>query len=225
MRFHMWPVVVLVGFCVLTPGAAAGAAPLDAVPAIEAGEGNPATVTDTQRGQLAAPEFVTVRVYSPREVTADAIRAALDVAGRAFVRASVGITWKICGPAECETAPSPAELVVRFVSSQGRRGDFRCLGEALIDTEKRAGVLATVYLDRVLQLARSLRIDDRILLGWTIGHEIGHLLLATSTHGGSGLMREVWSRKELRLGREDDWVLHPFEVAAIRQRLTLARSS
>jgi hypothetical protein len=29
----------------------------------------------------------------------------------------------------------------------------------------------------------------------------------------------------MRLGRQDDWVVHPFEAAAIRQRLALTRTS
>jgi hypothetical protein len=90
--------------------------------------------------------------------------------------------------------------------------------------QKGTGVLATVYVDRVLDLARHLDIDHRTLLGRTIAHEIGHLLLATNTHGTSGLMREVWSPEELLASRSDDWILHPFEVAAIRQRLTVSRT-
>jgi hypothetical protein len=80
-------------------------------------------------------------------------------------------------------------------------------------------------VDRVLNLARNLEIDHPLLLGRTIAHEIGHLLLATSTHGGSGLMREVWSREELLAGRADHWTLQPFDAAAIRKRLAQSRSS
>jgi hypothetical protein len=166
---------------------------------------------------------VTARVYVSPDLPGEALRAALDVARSAFAAASVDITWKVCGPSECNTPPSPTELLVRFVDSHGRSLDTRCLGEALIDMQKRTGVMATVFLDRVLHLARTLEIDHRILLGRTIAHEIGHLLLATSAHGESGLMRELWSREELIGGRPDDWVLHAFEAAVIRQRLALFR--
>ena len=96
---------------------------------------------------------------------------------------------------------------------EGASRDTRCLGDALIDAQKGTGVLATVYIDRVLDLARHLDINHPTLLGRTIAHEIGHLLLATNTHSTSGLMRELWSPEELLASRADDWVLRPFEVS------------
>ncbi len=199
-------------------------APPDVSPEMEETHGHPVIVTHTLREQLGAPEAVTARVYVSPDLPGDTLRAALDVARSAFAVGAVEVTWKICGPSECNTPPAPTELIVRFVNSRGRHLDTRCLGEALIDMQKRTGVMATVYVDRVLHLARNLEIDLRVLLGRTIAHEMGHLLLATNTHGASGLMRELWSREELIGERADDWILHPFESAAIRQRLALSRS-
>ena len=142
-----------------------------------------------------------------------------------FAAASVDVVWKVCGPAECNVPPTPAERLVRLVRApEGGSRDTRCLGDALIDAQKGTGVLATVYIDRVLDLARHLDINHPTLLGRTIAHEIGHLLLATNTHSTSGLMRELWSPDELLASRADDWVLRPFEAAAIRQRLTMSRA-
>ena len=62
------------------------------------------------------------------------------------------------------------------------------------------GVLATVFVDRTRGLAGDLRIDHDALLGRTIAHELGHLLLATTAHAKVGLMREAWSREELAVG-------------------------
>ena len=61
------------------------------------------------------------------------------------------------------------------------------------------GVLATIYFDRVMWLAHEAGTDSRVLLGRAIAHELGHLLLATTTHGPVGLMRAHWSQ-----GRHDD---------------------
>jgi hypothetical protein len=229
MRVNAWLIVVWVVILSRHLSVAAADAPADggAPPATElvseAVSEHRLIVTD-KRGQRAASEVVTVRVYVSSDITPEALRAALDVAEAAFAEASVGMIWKICGPRECNTQPSPTELIVRFLHSRGRRLNTGCLGEALIDTQQRTGVLATVYVDRVLDLARSLDIDRHILLGRTIAHEVGHLLLASKTHSVSGLMREVWSREELLGGRADDWLLHPFEAAAIRERLALSRS-
>ncbi len=169
---------------------------------------------------------VKVRVYRSSEVTSEALGAALNVAEATFAAASVSVVWKVCGPGECNTPPLPTERLVRLVRApQGGSLDTRCLGDALIDAQKGTGVLATVYVDRVLDLVRRLDIDHPTLLGRTIAHEIGHLLLATNTHSAVGLMRELWSPDELQTSRANDWALRPAEVAAIRHRLTMSPAS
>ena len=223
MRVHVWLVVSLV--LAHHPGIAAaeGREP-ESVPEVDATTGTSTIITQQKRERLIATDVVTARVYSTGGISGDALRVAFDVARAAFAAAAVEINWKICGLADCNTPPLPKEILIRFMQSRGRHIDTRCLGEALIDKQKGMGVLATVYVDRVRHLARNLEIDHSILLGRTMAHEIGHLLLATSTHGTSGLMREVWSREELLGDQADHWVLQPFEVAAIRKRLAPSRA-
>jgi hypothetical protein len=222
MRANVWLIALSVGFVAdLTVVPAEGRPPVTA-PIVESVHAD-AVVIEPPTPQLPRP--VNVRVYKSPDVTSDVLRAALDVAETTFAAASVAVVWKVCGPGECQTPPSPAEHLVRLVrSAKGASRDTRCLGDALIDSQNGIGVLATVYVDRVLDLVRRLDIDHSTLLGRTIAHEIGHLLLATNTHGASGLMRELWSPEELLARRADDWVLRPGEVAAIRQRLTMSRS-
>lgn len=217
MRVRLWLVVVFlvsrhVGIAV------AGDEPRDLMPGSEAATGDPAVV-DTPLTLDRAKARVTVRVYSSTKIAADAQRAALDVAQATFAAASVQILWKMCTKVACDTPLSATELVVRMVQLPEGSGD-RHLGDALIDPQKRTGVLATVYVNRTLQLARELEIDHHQLLGRAVAHEIGHLLLATNTHAASGLMREIWSRDELLQTRREDWVLHPLDAVAILRRLT-----
>lgn len=222
MRVNVWLVVLSVGFIahhlIATP---AEGRPPEA--ASFGGIHEDAVVIDIPPNSP-PPRPVKVRVYRSPEVTSEVLSAALNVAEATFAAASVDVVWKVCGPGECQTPPSPAERLVRLVHSpKGGSHDTRCLGDTLIDVQKGIGVLATVYVDRVMNLVRRLEIDQRTLLGRTIAHEIGHLLLATNTHSTSGLMRELWSREELLASHADDWVLRPVEVAAIRQRLTMSR--
>ena len=179
-----------------------------------------AVVIETPHVLDTATPRVTVRVYSSTSIAADAQRASLDVASAIFAAASIQIVWKICGQVACETPLSATELAVRMVqlSNGDDRGDDQ-LGEALIDPQKRTGVLATVYVNRTLKLARALKINHQILLGHTVAHEIGHLLLATNSHAASGLMRAFWLRDELRRTRRHDWDFDPFDAAAILERL------
>ena len=219
MRVHLSLVVIYL-VSRLLGGAVAEAAPPNSLPAGDA-LAEDAVVIDTPHVLDIARARVTVRVYSSTRLAADAQRASLDVAKATLAAASVQIVWKVCWQVACDTPMSPAELSVRLVElpDGGRNGDHR-LGEALIDPKMRTGVLATVYVNRTLRLARDLDIDHYKLLGRTVAHEIGHLLLATNAHAASGLMREVWSRGELLRTRRDDWILHPFDAAAILKRLS-----
>ena len=224
MRANVWLVVVSV--CLITHHlsvALVAGAPPDTASVSEAVPEDAVVLEPPSTPPLPRP--VNVRVYRSPEITSDVLRAALNVAETTFTAASVDVVWKVCGPAECNVPPTPTERLVRLVRApEGGSRDTRCLGDALIDAQKGTGVLATVYIDRVLDLARHLEINHPTLLGRTIAHEIGHLLLATNTHSTSGLMREVWSPDELVASRADDSVLHPFEAAAIRQRLTMSRA-
>ena len=218
MRVHLWLVVVCLVSRQLAVAAGEGA-PREPTGEIDAITGGAAVVVDTSRAPDVSTARVTVRVYSSTNLAAGTQRASLEVAQATFAAASVQIVWRVCALVACDTPLLPTELVVRLVELPDRAGDHH-LGDALIDPEKRIGVLATVYVNRTLQLARALEVDHRQLLGRAIAHEIGHLLLATNTHAASGLMRELWSDDELQRARRDDWVLQPLDAAAIVRRLT-----
>jgi len=80
-------------------------------------------------------------------------------------------------------------------------------------------VLATIYLDRVEWMAAQAGIDPRALLGRAIAHELGHLLMATSVHAATGLMRPLWLQSEIRRRQNTDWMFRPKEIAAIKERV------
>ena len=150
------------------------------------------------------------------------IRSVTNPVGSAA--ASVDVAWIICEPGACLT-PSPSVMRVRIVrSTDSGQQDARVLGHALIDSRTRTGVLATVFIDRTRRLAGDLVIDHRVLLGRATAHELGHLLLATATHGNAGLMREVWSRDELLGTHRHDWEFDPPDATAIRERLARSLS-
>ena len=75
----------------------------------------------------------------------------------------------------------------------------------MIDSERGVGTLATVFVDRVLWFAAKAEVDPGLVLGRAVAHEIGHLVLGTTRHTITGLMRAVWSREELKRNRPADW--------------------
>jgi hypothetical protein len=93
------------------------------------------------------------------------------------------------------------------------------LGNSLINGRTGAGVVATVYPDRVARIAARAGIDPHHLLGLAVAHEIGHLLLGSAEHSADGLMRERWSLIELQRDEDADRYFSPADVTTIRGRI------
>jgi hypothetical protein len=176
----------------------------------------------TASAAVALLEDITVRVYDSAGLAGHAKQSAFGIASEALAAASIGVRWEHCEGSGriCDIPLAAGEFVVRIVRSPrpGSTGAVLPLGDALVDSEARSGVLATIYADRVALLAAAAGIDAATLLGRAIAHEMGHLLLATSAHSAHGLMRPLWSREDLRRGRGADWAFTPQEIAAIRRR-------
>ena len=171
---------------------------------------------------------VTVRVYDATSLNPELQAAALAVAGEALASAAADVAWKSCEariPGQDCDRPPGNELVVRIVRSTAELHLKQLpLGDAFVDTGSGAAVLATIYVDRVARVAHAARMDTATLLGYAVAHELGHLLLASSTHNIEGLMRAMWREDELRSPRSADWRFTDQERAAIRGRLTAAAS-
>ncbi len=171
-------------------------------------------------GAVTAWTSVVVRVYDAKGALAGTNRQALDQARKTLEAASIDVIWRMCPTSACDAPMAPGELAIRIVRATvpPRYDGTLPLGDALIDTHTRGGVLAPVDIDRIEWLAHDTGSDRRTLLGRAIAHELGHLLLATTTHGPVGLMRAYWSREEVRRGQPRDWSFAPTELAAIRRR-------
>src|SRR5512134_3831467 len=168
---------------------------------------------------------VSARLYNTAHVPDMVKEAALRVVAAALIPGGIDVRWSNCDVAvSCAMAPARGELVIRLVRSprqiraktnhivarslSGSRDEpTLVLGEALIDRRERAGVLATVFVDRVELIAGLSETDAALLLGRAIAHEIGHLLLGTNAHSVSGLMRAQWTAADIRRHESVDWEL------------------
>lgn len=167
---------------------------------------------------------ILIRVYSP-DAPMPMLDRALGEAAAVLGTAGVAPEWVRCGAGRddpaCGAALAGGELAVRFAAAAvpaGYAGRLP-LGDSLIDSRRHAGVLATIYPERVLWLARSAGVEPTRLLGHAIAHEIAHLLLGSQRHAERGLMRAVWTREDLERDRPADWTLTPADAAAIRRRV------
>ena len=64
--------------------------------------------------------------------------------------------------------------------------------------------------------ARTSRTRADVLLGRALAHEIGHLLLGTTPHASTGLMRALWSTATLKRDNADDWLFTPADAQSTR---------
>ena len=183
-------------------------------------------------------EEIPVRVYDSTRLTAAMLASALETARVTLGRAGAPVAWRDCmarDRAACLTTRTDDEFVLRIVRSGAANGsssdaaELRTapshlpLGDAYVDLGSGAGVLATIYLDRVAALAQAAGANVATLLGFAIAHEIGHLLIGSDGHSLRGLMRAVWSRDEVRRGRAADWTIGERDAAVIRTRVQAMR--
>ena len=125
------------------------------------------------------------------------------------------------GNPACAAGLAPTELVVRIVRVAVPDHNWGSLpmGVSLVGTHERAGVLATIYLDRVAWVAAACGVDPLQLTGRAMAHEIGHLLLGTTAHARAGRMRALWSREEMQRPVAADWQFTRSDATKLRRAI------
>ena len=173
---------------------------------------------------------VAVRTYNYATVPSEELAAARAEAEQIFGKAQIRVGWKDCrvpgtneGAACTEPMLTGSDLLLRLIERTPPEGEkIVALGESMLDREQRGGVLMTVDLFPVRAVAARASTSVPALLGRTIAHEIGHLLLGSGNHPRLGLMRALWSQDELRGVIPEHWQFSAREAA--RMRLTLRRA-
>jgi hypothetical protein len=170
---------------------------------------------------------LVVHVYDSAGVAPAERTAALAVAQSIMKDAGIAVTWRDGGecdqPAERDVrlrngADILPEVIVRIVVSP-LESPAGPLGFSLVDVALRSGTLATVFADRIADLAQLAGVDAGVLLGRAMAHEVAHLLLGTTRHANLGLMRATWTTGELRREEPRDWILMSDDIDGVRRGL------
>lgn len=176
-------------------------------------------------------QSITVRVYDVFDVGAHEMKAAQRIVAEIFDHAGFKVAWRMCprvvsadSPPPCNDSVQPTEVLVR-VGTAPAKTDPVVLGYSYVDPETRMGTLSTVFADRVKRHAARARVPFATLLGRTIAHELGHLILGTTDHTDDGLMQARWSDGALRLGMMRDVRFSPFDVERMAAMLTDRRAA
>jgi hypothetical protein len=147
---------------------------------------------------------MTVVICNQVALTSETLRAVEDASTRIFRDAGVDISW-IKGESNCTTPVPLPSTKVYFVVIAPIVPDGWTTGPDSMGLAPRNDLYrhAYVFYDRVqefvirMKLTRDIRINDSLVLGDVIVHEIGHLLLHGKGRSGKGIMNEQWNPQDL----------------------------
>jgi len=185
-----------------------------------------ATATDAE--QLSSA--ITVRVANRAGIPPATIVKMQSESEWVMGKAGISIKWVDC-PFSTEAADpgSPCGgtlggtvFLVRITSAhvpnQGRIWDTT-LGFTRITPD--GGSYATVLIDRVEELAREQQVVSKgQILGYAVAHELGHILMCSTSHPPRGLMRAGWKANELRDMAQRRLLFSAEEAERMRGRIT-----
>jgi len=152
---------------------------------------------------------ITVRVYNYAHVTQKVLAGAEQEATIIFRQARLEMAWLDCPLSmdefekypDCQQPLGRVSLNLRILPramAERESSSNDTLGFALPGSAGVPGRIANVFYHRVEALARSAQGLEYQILGNTMAHEIGHLLLGSTGHSPTGIMKAKWSRNELQ---------------------------
>jgi hypothetical protein len=184
--------------------------------------------------ETGARAHITVNVYNYASVPAAILARAQDEAARIYRKAGVESVWLDCtaglegagrkevclrtsGPTGLFLKILPREMAERFPTPDGWLG-FAALASAKGDF----GAHASIFFHRVEEIqarVSGIGLSAGQLLGHVMAHEIGHLLLGSGSHSGSGLMHIPWDRKQLLRAARGELRFTGLQKKKIRQQV------
>jgi len=176
---------------------------------------------------------VTISVHDYADVPTVLLAAAEVQAREIFRHAGLETVWLNCSPklereklepGSCyfsDTSHLTLKISPRAMNAKVR-DRIDVLGTAYPE-EKGAGYFAYVFYDRIQELAQRRRLGHALLADVMV-HEIGHLLLGSTSHSASGIMCAHWNYEELRNVSEGAMAFVPAQSRIMRDRLRVRQS-
>ena len=203
-------------------GLTAGLAALVATGAVE-----PAAARNRNKGEPGTGT-ITLRVYDYARMDRPELLAAESEAATILAQAGVEARWVDCPTSEaelnnypnCPSAWQANDFVLRLLpKAVDSRANWQ---DALGSTPECGGVgicTSSIFYDQVAGLAQGGSATLPVLLGRSMAHEIGHLLLGANSHSRTGIMRAFWSGEELSLAARAYLLFTPEQSRQMRTRL------
>ena len=144
---------------------------------------------------------ITVCVYNVAQVPSGILRSAERSAAAVFERSGIMTKWFEPHSGSRGDAPVQINLNVR-IYTRPMLNSVRIEEGVLGFVMRFDGNSVAILYDRVQALASFKRTDITAILGISMAHEIGHLLLRSREHSSEGIMRGNWSSNNLQAGAQ-----------------------
>lgn len=172
---------------------------------------------------------LTAYVYDYAHTSPELVRAAEDRASKVLDQAGVSVEWRNCRlPDDCQGALQPVEVVVTLETKPRPGLPAGALGQSLLTGDDVYAAYSRVFVEPVIRRAIIANMAPEYLLGYTLTHEIAHLVIGPA-HTPYGLMRGRWSAEEESRIRTGSLHFAKNESAALRigmtQRIASARGA
>jgi hypothetical protein len=180
-----------------------------------------------QSAACTAWEPLPVKLFNDAAVGDDVLHRAKEQAAWLLKSVCVDLAWVPClvvSRSNLTPCQAPVRAMELHILSSPATNDFRedTLGIAM--PHLGSGDHAGVFLSRVRQTAARntgiIEVPD--LLGYVMAHEIGHLLLHSTTHSSEGIMRAEYRPVDLKKAGQRQLKFTPEQAEAIH-RNTLAQ--
>jgi len=171
-----------------------------------------------------------VRLHDYAGVKRDTLGRAEKETARLFREAGIEMTWVDCPLTQAELAQYPAclhppdaprldmNILPRFMATQLSQPDTT-LGFTSLTREGVRASAASVFLDRIKEEVERTHGSLIGILGDAMAHELGHLLLRTSGHTSSGIMRARWTAEDLRRAARGQLLFTPEQADLMRSEV------
>ncbi|HTV10042.1 MAG TPA: hypothetical protein VMD97_13450 [Candidatus Aquilonibacter sp.] len=165
--------------------------------------------------------IITLTIYNYAHVSPNALQAAEEEADRILSNAGLRARWFVCPTLDeraCTSGPSANAYVLQLLTNAT---DVTHATPDVLGGLARGGSgrqMATIFYDRVNNLAGGDTSPSQVLMGRVIAREVGLLLgLNTSPHGG--IMQTTWSENQLTLLGGSDVLFTPRQAHTMQARL------
>jgi hypothetical protein len=166
---------------------------------------------------LGAEPVLTMRVQNGAGVPGRTLARAEKIAGAILHQVGLDVVWVDAVEAG-DRSLGPAEFRLHIVDKRPARLAGDAAGYALIfPAETGAENYAGVSYPMVRDIAASLQTCVERMMGITMAHEIGHLLLGSKAHSRRGIMSPAFRGREVRQAEKGELGFTVEEGARVRE--------